>query len=238
MTSIVVQPTGRSNAVRPRRRWCSIASSPSWAALIRRAASLDTTTVRPWTACPSDAARMRLSFFVGVEAVLPDLVQVQAVRLDAQRAAVGERHRTADVAVVRDPQLLDRPDHRPCRPAHVVHAALVLVELLHHDQRDHRIGAGERRDESGSEMSTDVSSTIRVAVEGSDAPERAWSARRSVKEPPRDREEGGWAGDRRSGTSSGHPAIAGGAQPRRCGEPAGSPPLSEPHPPRAVGDGG
>ena len=35
--------------------------------------------------------------------------------------------------------------------------------------------------ESGSEMSTDVSSTILVAVGGSDAPERAWSARRSVK---------------------------------------------------------
>ncbi len=57
-------------------------------------------------------------------------------------------------------------------------------------------------------MSTDVSSTILVAVGGSDAPERAWSARRSVKEPPRDREEGGWAGDRgRAGVRA--PAIAG-----------------------------
>ena len=38
--------------------------------------------------------------------------------------------------------------------------------------------------ESGSDMSTDVSSTILVAVGGSDAPERAWSARRSVKWAP------------------------------------------------------
>ena len=37
--------------------------------------------------------------------------------------------------------------------------------------------------ESGSEMSTEVSSTIRVAV-GSGEPERAWSASRSVNEPP------------------------------------------------------
>ena len=82
----------------------------------------------------------------GVEAVLADLVEVEAVRLDAQRAAVGQRHRLADVAVVGGAQLLDDADHRAGRPPDVVHPALVLVELLHHHQRDHRVGVRERGD--------------------------------------------------------------------------------------------
>ena len=81
-----------------------------------------------------------------VEAVLADLVEVEAVRLDAQRAAVGQRHRLADVAAVGDAQLLDGADHRPGRPPDVVHPALVLVELLDDHQRDHRVGVREGRD--------------------------------------------------------------------------------------------
>ncbi len=76
----------------------------------------------------------------GIEPVLSDLVEVEAVRLDAQRAAVGQADGCADVAAVGHPQLLDRPDHRSRRPTHVVHPGLVLIELLHHHQRDHRVG--------------------------------------------------------------------------------------------------
>ena len=141
------RPAARSS-VRPRRRWCSMASSPSWAALMRRAASLDTTTVRPWTACPSEAARMRLSFLVGsrpcsrISLRCSPFVSMRSVPPSGSGTGV------ADVAAVGDPQLLDRPDHRPGGPTDVVHPSLVLIELLHDDQRDHRVGVGERRDAS------------------------------------------------------------------------------------------
>ena len=52
----------------------------------------------------------------------------------------------ADVAAVGGAQLLDGADHRSGRPADVVHPALVLVELLHDHQRDHRVGVRERGD--------------------------------------------------------------------------------------------
>ena len=148
-TSIVLQPTGRSKPVRPRRRWCSIASSPSWAALMRSAASFDTTIVRPWTAWPSEAARIRLSFLVGsspcsrISLRCRPLVSIRSV------PPLGSGDRLADVATVGDPQLLDGPDHRPGGPSDVVEAGLVLIELLHHHQRDHRVGPGKGRDRVG-----------------------------------------------------------------------------------------
>ena len=164
----------------------------------------------------------------GVEAVLADLVQVEAVGLDAQRAAVGQRHRRADVTVVGDPQLLDGADHRAGRPPDIVHPALVLVELLHHDQRDHRIGAGEGVD------------AVRIGDEHRRVEHHpgggGWLGRagaRLVGEEigqgaPKGSKEGGWAGGTRAGGSPRRPATAGAQPPLRFGEPAGSPPLSEP----------
>ncbi len=148
-TSIVLQPTGRSKPVRPRRRWCSIASSPSCAALMRSAASFDTTIVRPWTAWPSEAARIRLSFFVGsspcsrISLRCRPLVSIRSV------PPLGSATGCADVAAVGDPQLLDGPDHRPGGPSDVVEAGLVLIELLHHHQGDHGVGPGKGRDRVG-----------------------------------------------------------------------------------------
>ena len=78
-----------------------------------------------------------------VEPLGRDLVEHQPVGLDAQGAAAGQLHGVADVAAVGHPQLLDRPYDLPCRPTDVVHARLVLVELLDDDQRDHRVGIGE-----------------------------------------------------------------------------------------------
>jgi hypothetical protein len=77
--------------------------------------------------------------------------------------------------------------------------------------------------DSGSDMSTDVSSTILVAVGGSGAPWRAWSARRSVKSALL----GG----------GGRGSVPGLRRHGGVREPAGSPPLSEPHRARWVGDG-
>ena len=79
----------------------------------------------------------------GIEALGRDLVEHEAVGLDAQRAAPGQRHRVADVAAVGDAQLLEGADDLACGPAHVVDPGLVLVELLHHDQRDHGVGVAE-----------------------------------------------------------------------------------------------
>ncbi len=64
-TSRLTHPLGRRSSARPRRRWCSMASSPTCAALMRSAASFDTTTVGPCERWPRAAARMRLSALVG-----------------------------------------------------------------------------------------------------------------------------------------------------------------------------
>ena len=63
-TSWIRNPVGACVS-RRRVRWCSVAWSPTWAALMRSAASLDTTVVGPSRRWPSAAARMRLSALVG-----------------------------------------------------------------------------------------------------------------------------------------------------------------------------
>ena len=125
------------------RRWCSMASRPTWAALMRSAASLDTTTARTVDRCPSAAARMRLSAFVGSSPCSRPRRACRPLVSMRSGAAAGQRHGVADVAAVGDAQLLDGPDDLPGGPTDVVHPRLVLVELLDDDERDHRVGVGE-----------------------------------------------------------------------------------------------
>ena len=86
---------------------------------------------------------MRLSAFSGLRPRAGDLVEDEAVDGHPERAAGGQGDRFPEIAAAVDPQALQVPHDRPGRPADVVEAALVAVELLDDGQRDDDVGVAE-----------------------------------------------------------------------------------------------
>ena len=184
--SYVPQPAGRVARLRPTGR-CSSACSPRWAALMRRAASLETTHVG---AVHLLAERRADDAVVGdrrVETVLDQQVLLHAVDLDLHRAgrrAVAHRGGIGERSAGVDPQLLERAQRRARGAADVVDPALQPVELLDDRQRDHHVGPDEAGEHDGSATSTEVSSTIRVRTPPLTSTRRAWVGTRSVNATP------------------------------------------------------
>jgi hypothetical protein len=98
------------------------------------------------------AERSREDPVVGLGRVEPAgryLVEVQAIGLDAERAAAGQLHGVADVAAVGDAQLLNGAHDLARRTADVVASRLQGVELLDDGEWDHRVGTREGEDRFG-----------------------------------------------------------------------------------------
>ena len=80
---------------------------------------------------------------LGVEPVGRHLVEDEAVDGHPQRPAGRQGDGLPEVTAAVDPQALQIPHHVPGRPADVIEAALVAVELLDDRQRDDDVGIPE-----------------------------------------------------------------------------------------------
>ena len=147
------RPSRRSRVAADRPTgWCSAASTPRCAALMRSAASLDTIVVGAICAWPSAAPMIRLSGSAGSRpcsisrCFWTPLISICSVPASS---SVGDRHGCGQRPAGADPELLDRAQRGARGSTDVVGAGLQPVELLDHGQRDDDVDAAEAGEAAG-----------------------------------------------------------------------------------------